>query len=348
MSRSKPIGGGPLVRRLVLLTAALVVAASGLAVSAQAKPTLATRTSTTTLTTSTSTVTALPADRIVFDSNRTGNYEVFTMLADGSSPVRLTNDPTYDSWWPKISPDRTKILFYRTPKGTHDRDYSKTSLWQMNADGTALRQLLANGSYGWTFQGHAEWSPDGTQLVMLGGSAPGTQIYITNADGTSPRLVKKRGGSNVDPSWSPDGKSLLFIGCPVATCTKELYEVFRINTDGTGEQRLTNDLVPDYDPYYSPDGSTIAWLRDTGGLTKWGVFRMNPDGSGQRPVIDDGGINSKPAWSADSQTIFFHRAAPGHLSYSIWTIHPDGSGLTQRPTRTVDQWGDEYPTATTH
>src|SRR4051794_22005974 len=61
--------------------------------------------------------TALPVTRLVFDSDRTGNFEIYAMGVDGSSPVELTRDATYDSFWPKISPDRTQILFYRSPKG---------------------------------------------------------------------------------------------------------------------------------------------------------------------------------------------------------------------------------------
>jgi len=71
----------------------------------------------------------IPPGNLVFDSNRTGNYEVFTMNATGGDVHQLTHDAKYDSWWARISPNRETILFYRSPKGVHDRDFSKTSLW---------------------------------------------------------------------------------------------------------------------------------------------------------------------------------------------------------------------------
>jgi TolB protein len=289
---------------------------------------------------------ALPTSRIAFDSNRTGNYEIFTMGTDGTSPQQLTSDPAWDSWWAKLSPDRTRILFYRTPAGTHDRDYKQTSLWVMNADGTGLTRLLANGAYGWQFSGHAEWSPDGAHLAMLGGPKS-PQIFITDASGANPRQVTSRPGNNVDPSWSPDGRSLLFVGCPVSVCTSQQYEVYSVNTDGTGERRLTNDAARDQDPYYAPDGHAIAWLRQTE-PAHWGIYVMRPDGAEQRGLVADLQINSKPAWSADSGAIYFHRLPLGRTSFNIFRVNSDGTGLTELQTRPVvgpGPYANEYPVA---
>ena len=50
--------------------------------------------------------------KIAFTSNRDGNYEIYTMEANGSNQTRLTNSP-YDAS-PKWSPDGTKIAFLRS------------------------------------------------------------------------------------------------------------------------------------------------------------------------------------------------------------------------------------------
>ena len=274
---------------------------------------------------------------IAFDSNRTGNFEIFLMKADGTQQVQLTRDPAYDSFWPKISPDRKSILFVRTPAGVHDTDYGKVTTWTMNSDGSEVKQIIGSGAYGWSIQGHPEWKPDGTKIVTIGGARHNSQIYILNSDGSNPFRVTSngsggtRGGTNIDPSWHPDGKSLLFVGCPTSFCLPSFYEVYRINADGTGETRLTRDSVADYDPYYSPSGGQIAWLRNIS-KTRWAIYRMRPDGSAQRPVIDDGGINSKPAWWRDGSAILFHRipphAAPGTM-FNIWKVTPEGDDLTE-------------------
>lgn len=291
-------------------------------------------------------VTSLPAGKVLFDSNRSGNFELFSMNSDGTSQTQLTANTAYDTFWPKLSPDRTKLLFVRTPAGTHDTDYTGASIWTMNVDGTGLTQILAPNAYGWGLIGHPEWSPNGTKIVLVGGPSNNTQIYIVNADGSNPVLVTgNRGGTNIDPSWHPSGTKLLFVGCPNSFCLIWGYEVYSINTDGTGLTRLTNDSVPDYDPYYSPNSSgssgTIAWLRSIS-FTQWSIFKMNVNGSGKTAVINDGNVNSKPEWASDSSMIYFHRAVGGAQSFNLWRITPSGTGLTEviipRPS-----YSNEYP-----
>lgn len=291
---------------------------------------------------------------LLFDSNRTGNYEIYRANLDGSGVTQLTTGTSYDSFWPKVSPNASQILFYRTPAGVHDLDYTKASLWMMSASGANVHQVLAVGAYSWGFQAHAEWSPDGTRLVMIGGPMGNQQIYITAADGTNPvRLTSDgngglRPGINIDPSWSPTGASVLFVGCPIALCTPGGQEVYRVAADGTGEQRLTNDSSPDYDPYSSPDGTRIAWLRDTSSLlsSSFGIMMMNADGTNQHSLINDGGINSKPNWYTGSATIYFHRQVPpgtGPPLFNVYRISASGGTPTLVLADDKGAYNNEYP-----
>lgn len=283
--------------------------------------------------TSLSTTTSrVASDYLVFDSNRSGNYEIYSMTTGGREVNRLTNNSRWDSWWPQLSPDRGHILFYRTPAGVYDKDYHRTSLWMMNADGSHVEELLPVGAYGWNLQGHAEWSPDGTELVMFGGCGSSPQIYTTDALGHHPRQVTDRGGSNLDPSWSPDGRRIAFVGCPSSLCFPSRLEVYEVPASGGTPVRITYDGIRDNDPAYSPNGRWIAWLSETSdiGLSgSWNIRIAHPDGTGLHLVTDDHNINSRPAWSPNGQLIYFHRlvydARDPH--FGIWAIHPDGAGL---------------------
>ncbi|HET8568513.1 MAG TPA: hypothetical protein VFM93_05945, partial [Candidatus Limnocylindria bacterium] len=265
----------------------------------------------------------LDAAALAFDSDRTGNFEIFVARVDGSQLRQLTADAAYDSWWARIAPDRRRILFYRTPKGTHDRDYTKTSLWMMNADGTDQRHLLPAGGNGWDMHGHAEWSPEGDRLVMFGGQRMNPQIFVTDLRGGSPRAITARGGQNLDPSWSPDGERIVFVGCPAAICFERDYEVYVVPAAGGEAARLTENGLRDHDPYYSPDGRSIAWLQQTdtaGPVGVWNIRLMLSDGSQQRAVTNDRHINSKPEWSRDGAAIFFHRFEAGGDRWRLFTV----------------------------
>ncbi len=292
---------------------------------------------------------------MVFDSNRSGNFEIYTMLVNPDpvpeSITRLTNDPTYDSWWARISPDRQSILFYRTPKGVHDTDYSQTSLWVMQADGSNQRLLRDRGRDGWAQQGHGEWSPDGTRIVVFGGSATNPQIYILNAaDGSIASQVTNRGGVSIDPSWKPaDPGNLLFVGCPIAICFPQDYEVYRIPVSGGTATRLTNNTKRDHDPYQSNLGGLIAWTQQTdttsnGGAGSWNIWIMNSNGSGQFNLTNDTAISTVPqwSWSPDDRWIYFHRLVPPGTRFGIYRIGP-AAGATIVPVLVEASWINEYP-----
>ncbi|MEY4730080.1 MAG: hypothetical protein RL020_1238 [Pseudomonadota bacterium] len=294
--------------------------------------------------------TALGSDQLAFDSDRNGNHEIFVMKADGSAAKQVTNDMQYENWWPKISPDRKKILFYRAPRGKPE-SYADASLWLMNADGTLVTQLRAKNADGWTLQGHGEWSPDGTKIAMFGSVGSSLQIFVTDALGKNPIQYTNRPGINTDVSWSPDGSKLLFNGCPTATCAPADYEIYVMAaTPLASPTRLTTNSLADYDPYFSPDGSSIAWLVNvdptafpfgTINLGKWAIRIANADGSNARDLINDGKINSKPAWSADGKTIYFHRMEPPDYRFRVFRIGKDGAGLRELTVGTAGN--SEFP-----
>lgn len=303
----------------------------------------------------TSTATLAPG-LVVFNSNRTGNHEIRVMNPDGSGVRALTNDERFDSWWPRVSPDRRHVLFYRNPNSPRKEDYSKTSLWVMAADGSGVTELRPAGKDGWAMQGHAEWSPDGTELVMFGGPRRANpQIYITPDTGQNPRPVTDRPGQNLDPSWSPDGKQIVFVGCPSAICFPSSYEIYTIPaTGGQPAVRRTFDQLRDHDPYFAPDGRSVAWLTQTAGplavppAGSWGIRVAGadqPDWSKEgsfRWVINDGNINSYPAWSPDGKRMTFHRLVLGQgKGFGLATIAPDGTGLKELPKATGEVC--EYP-----
>lgn len=277
----------------------------------------------------------LPDGALLFDSDRTGNFELFLTDQWGNDPTQLTDDTAWDSWWPRLSPDRRRIAFHRSPPGVHDTDFTEVSLWMMNVDGSGLVQLRPPGLDGWTQQGHVEWSPDGSRLVMFGGDKTNPQIFVTDATGSDPEQITDRGGTNIDPSFSPDGESVIFVGCPRSVCFPDDYELYLIPVTGGDARRLTDDGLRDHDPYFSPDGTRIAWLTQTSehGLHpggSWNIRIASADGSDVRLVTDDRNINSKPEWSRDGSTIFFHRLDVRNAEvFSVFAIAPDGTGMRE-------------------
>ena len=265
------------------------------------------------------------------------------MRTDGTGTARLTTDRRYDSFWGRQSPDGARILFHRTPAGVHDRDYTKASLWMMNADGSHQRRLREAGRDGWKIFGHAEWSPDGTKLVMIGGASP--QVVVTKTDGRTVLMSTSRPAMNLDPSWSPDGRTIVFASCSRLFCPEAEFEIFtmryRPGATGRDARQITHDARRDHDPYFSPDGRRLAWLTQYSALT-WDIQVSNASGSSARRLLGGSGITSKPEWSPDGTRLYFHRLDPEAGRFQLFSAKPDGSAL-QRLGGTSQPGASEYP-----
>ncbi|NNC66519.1 MAG: hypothetical protein HKN83_00615 [Gammaproteobacteria bacterium] len=275
--------------------------------------------------------------KLIFASNRTGNLEIWLSDLDGENPIQLTTDDKYESNWPRVSPDRSKVLFYRAPKGAKESDYDQFSLWLLNLSDHSLQELIPHGAYGWNTQGVADWSPDGTKIVMAASKNKGrSHIYITDANGKNPQKISKRESLYLDPSWSPDGSKLVFCAFPEDYKGTKLnhLEIFTSHSDGSNEQRLTYDILRDHDPYWSPNEHWIAheteiqplyWL-----LGKWALRITNTDTGKTTELLNDGHVNTLPRWSSNSSQLYFHRLRfKEDKKFGIWRIDVDGSNLVR-------------------
>jgi Tol biopolymer transport system component len=273
---------------------------------------------------------------VMYDGNggAAGNYDVYTKNVATGAVTLLTRDAAhtkYDSWWARPSPDGKRFLFYRTPAGLHDTDYTKTSLWVANIDGSGIREIVPNGGYGWQVQGHAEWSPDGKHLVMFGGGGPDGPggIQITDVNGRSPRLVAQ----GIDPGWSPRGDKIVYVSCDDASrypfCAPHEYRLYTadINVARTATSNVRRiSTVQTNDPHWSPDGSKIAW--ESGGWFHWDLMVANADGSNQRVLFTDGQINTNPRWDESGKTLYFYKTDFWrYAGFGLWSIRADGTGL---------------------
>lgn len=275
--------------------------------------------------------------KLIFSSNRTGNLEIWLADLDGKNPVQLTTDENYESNWPRVSPDRSKVLFYRTPRGAKESDYDQFSLWMLNLNDLSVQELIPRGAHGWKTQGVADWSPDGSKIVMAASGKNGRwHLYMSDAYGKNLQKISKRESLFLDPSWSPDGSKLVYCAFPKDyKGTKLKYlEIFTSNPDGTNEKRLTFDKIRDHDPYWSPNGNAIAFESEVQPLYwlvgKWALRATDVHSGKTYEILNDGHINTLPRWSPDSSQLYFHRLRfKQDKNFSLWRINLDGSNLTR-------------------
>ncbi|UJA19781.1 hypothetical protein HJD18_05875 [Thermoleophilia bacterium SCSIO 60948] len=175
-----------------------------------------------------------------------GRRSICKMRLDGSGRrcFAQPSGPASD-YDPAISDDGRRIVFSRG--GVYER------LMTMRSDGTAVRRLTRNGSGA----SDPDISPDG-KLIAYGSYSVGDGIQVVRPDGTGRRELEPRrcaeGLSNSDPSFSPNGRRIVFTSgrdrpagprrCRRLPITPKRLYTMRID----GSERIRLHRHPAHDP----------------------------------------------------------------------------------------------------
>lgn len=161
-------------------------------------------------------------------------------------------------------------------------------IYIVDSVGTLAPRLLHYGSY-------PAYAPDGETIAYASARAGG--IFLLDAD-TGQVIRRITRGFDIQPSWRPDGKRLVFARHVVGAG----YEIFAVNVDGSGLKRLTRNRVQDLDPAWSPDGHYIAIART--GSTRYArphIVLSSTRGLKARTLA----LGAQPDFSPDSRFVAF-------------------------------------------
>ncbi|MDZ7780563.1 MAG: protein kinase [Gemmatimonadota bacterium] len=193
---------------------------------------------------------------VMRDGRLTSQRDIWTIAADGSDPVMMTDDRWVD-WNPVWSADGRHLLF------SSDRGGSR-SLWSVPVASEGRRVLgpavpLTSGAAG---------SHEHATIARHTGDA----LYVerlttsnihripfdpeTGSVTGPPEPVTSGGMMAIEPSVSPDGLWVAFY------TLEEPMALHVAATDGTGSRRITDDAGNDRSPQWAPDGRRLAFHSD--------------------------------------------------------------------------------------
>jgi serine/threonine protein kinase len=159
------------------------------------------------------------------------------------------------------------------------------------------------------------------QIAFASDRSGAPEIWLMAVDGTGLSQLTQISEGACQPSWSPDGKRLVFISpCPKNTDIYRGASLFVINADGANMVPLPSAPGGDFNPTWSPDGKRIAFtsLRDH---FQPQIFIINLEDD-TVTMMPDLGLkpNAQPVWSPDGKEIAFIRAYD-----QIWAMSDTGT-----------------------
>jgi Tol biopolymer transport system component/DNA-binding winged helix-turn-helix (wHTH) protein len=251
---------------------------------------------------------------IVFSSNRGGPFALWTVAASGGAPEPLASGESGITWLSVARRGRRAAY-------THPANYQ--SIWR--ADGPLAISATAGESdrsrarliFSQRGSRDPQFSPDGRSVAFQSGRSGYAEIWISDADGSSPQQVTNFAGpAMASPRWSPDGRRIAF-----DSSKDGLRNVYVIDRDGRGLRRLTADGFTSRRPSWSSDGAWIYFASARGGA--WQVWKV-PAGGGQPVQVTRNG-GSEAFESRDGKYVYYSK----NEGAGIWRIPVNGGEETQ-------------------
>jgi YD repeat-containing protein len=279
------------------------------------------------------------------------NYQVYSMNADGSNQLNLTNT-LFSEGEPSWSPDGTKIAF------ASDRDRPGfDSVYVMNSNGGNQHRItFTTGDLEDT---QPVWSRDGGKIAFVStrDSALETwqetdddgnvitksklhinkEIYAMNADGSGQTRLTNNLANDDSPSWSPDGSKVVFRSDRERDCCDPSAQVWTMNTDGSGQINLSNSNSNNYSASWTSGSINQTPIANAGGPYT-GTVGQNTSFSGGGSFDPDGSIVSY-AWNFGDGGAG-SGVAPTHIyttagTYNVTLTVTDNNGATGSATATA-------------
>jgi TolB protein len=196
-------------------------------------------------------------------------YDIYLATDTGKILKQLTNTPGYDAE-ATINWKTGNVVYTSLASGDLD-------LWTMKTDGSYKRQITKKEGY----DGGAVFSRDGHKLVWRANyprtpedmarykslladnlSAPmKMEIVVADANGGHANTVTNFGCASFAPTFTPDGKKILFASNKHA-CDTRRFELYTMNLDGGGLEQVTDFGGFTSFPEFSPDGKTLVFCSD--------------------------------------------------------------------------------------
>jgi TolB protein len=223
-------------------------------------------------------------EAIVFESNRDGHWQIYSMDIDGKNQRRVINSVSNDRR-PTWHPYQNMILFESDRNGVSD-------LFTFDLDTKELTKvpipLKGNKSF-------AQFAPNGKELIFnYKITDDNYNIYMISNNGKRLKTIVNNAYANMYPRFSPSGDAIVYFSRKHTKGQDD--EIYVRNMYNRDEVRLTRSPTHDFCPSISNSGSKIVYVTSME-VGKPEIFIMNKDGKSQRRITFNDETDTLPNWS---------------------------------------------------
>jgi Tol biopolymer transport system component len=275
---------------------------------------------------------------IVYEAKAGGNWEIRRIGADGGGEVNLTRNHASDRY-PAVSPNGRLVAFAsnRGGRGTH--------IWVMTIQGGALKQVTLRAGN----QFDPTWAPAGGRLAYVSGSlATGTNIRTVLANGKGDHaLTALHADDQVNPSWSPDARSIVYETCLIGNTIACTLWVMPLGGSAVGISSLRAPWLDTFDGgdggfwQQFPNGTGATNIEASGKLTTM-LAADSVQGGQYDEIGTHWGTNCRLVGDFDVQADYSLLEWPAANGVQAEFAAFDTSNLGFFAIRESQVWGEQY------
>lgn len=231
-------------------------------------------------------------ERILFQSNRSGKWQIYVMDASGTHTQQLTSGDANNNF-PDWSPENERIAFVSDREGNEE-------VYVMRMDGSQLRNVSNHPAR----DIHPYWGPDGKKLLFNSTrDGDALQIYEVGEDGAEVRRLVTSPDDDTCARLAPAGDRFVYL----ANLAIGQDDVMLRDRNGTNPVNLTKDQAPDGWPTWVPDGRRIVYSSARTGAFRLYVTDVNDLEPRQLTFANDPYVDARACVSPDREKVVFNR-----------------------------------------
>ncbi len=235
--------------------------------------------------------------KIVFQSDLSGDKEIYSANSNGSGLVQLTHSPGADEN-PSFSPDGKKIVFQSSR-----RDPSGAELYLMNVDGSEQTPVFSQTLEPKIKSVTPKFSPRGDELLFVSNATwPGWDLVIYNMETKNKVSLTEGLGSFIRPSWKGDGSAYAF-----SYRAGKSTDIWLAKKGSTTPENIIKKEGQSMDPCWHDQDENIFFVSEgTPGKEDFKLFiyekKIDPNNNSKptisiSPVLLSKGNVRHPAWT---------------------------------------------------
>ena len=269
-------------------------------------------------------------DRIVYQSDQDGNWDLFEFTLSSQSTKQLTATPEHEEN-PALHPNGNIIAYTSTKEDARNVEYD------LKVRDIFLFDMVNNRHTNVTLNSSDDWNPkyskDGNYISFVSErddlrevdfSQLTGEIYIMENDGRFQLRLSKNdvqdGGPVIAPGSTEEKGTIYYDSNETGD-----FEIYKTDFKGEKITRITfspagNDVAPDV----SNNGDKIVFFSDRDG--NYELYMMNTDGSAEMRLTSNPSDDLNPVFSPDGTKILFHSNRAGN--YDLYLLDLTQQGVT--------------------